>query len=84
MIRPMPNGQGAAQQTTAAQMVLGRVANGGTPSGRRRSVRTSSRKAQVRRTRAPASRRSKRPARLVKGSAAAKKYMASIRRKRRR
>ncbi len=84
MIRPMPNGEGAAQQTTAAQLVLGRVARNG--SGPRRRSRTSSRRkaSQVRKA-APARRRaSKRPARLVKGSAAAKRYMASIRRKRRR
>jgi len=86
MIKPMPNGAGAAQQTTAAQMLLGKLAGGrANGSGRRRRARgPSSRKvARPRRARA-ASSRTKRPARLVKGSAAAKRYMASIRRKRRR
>jgi len=86
VIKPMPNGVGAAQQTTAAQMLLGVLANGrGNGSGRRRRARGPSRRkvARPRRARA-ASSRAKRPARLVKGSAAAKRYMASIRRKRRR
>ena len=85
MIKPMPNGVGAAQQTTAAQMLLGTLAGRGNGSGRRRRARGPSRRkvARPRRARA-ASSRAKRPARLVKGSAAAKRYMASIRRKRRR
>lgn len=83
MIRPMVNGQGASQQTAAAQMVLGRLV--GAKSGPRRRARTANRRkaVPVRRARA-AGRRSKKAARLVKGSAAAKRYMASIRRKRRR
>jgi len=84
VIKPMINGaEGAAQQTTAAQMVLGKLV-GRNGSGRRRRARGPSRRkaARPRRARATAS-RAKRPARLVKGSAAAKRYMASIRRKRR-
>lgn len=81
-IRPMVNGTGAAQQTMPAQMILATL-NRGTGTARRRSRRRPSRAvpaARRRKARATA----RRPARLVKGSAAAKRYMASIRRKRRR
>lgn len=77
------NAQAWGQQTPAAQMMAakrsGRV--GGMRSARKR------RKARAAApTRGPARRRVARKrgkARLVKGSAAAKRYMASIRRKRR-
>jgi hypothetical protein len=80
----MVNGEGAQQQTAAAQMILRKLVNGN-GTGRRRSTTRPSRRKAAR----PAARRaSARPrrgiARLVKGSAAAKRYMASIRRKRRR
>lgn len=83
-IRPMVNGQGAAQQTAAAQMILQAMprSNG---NGRRRAVpRRPSRPSARRATARPAAVRAsaKRPARLVKGSRAAKAYMAKIRGKR--
>lgn len=88
MIRPMVNGAGAAQQTTAAQMILSGL-NRGTRSGprRRKSRAASARATPARRRKRAAGARKRsaaRPARLVKGSAAAKRYMASIRRKRKR
>jgi len=53
-----------------------------------RAARVGTRRRKAKATRRTSSRRTKRstakPARLVKGSAAAKRYMASIRRKRRR
>lgn len=65
------------QQTLAAQTMAskrsGRI--GGKRSATKRRKAKAAAPARKRRT-------SKRPARLVKGSAAAKKYMASIRRKR--
>jgi len=75
-----PNGfLGQAQQTTANQLVGVRAARNG--NGKRRKRRTAAAKrAPMRRKRSSSS---KRPARLVKGSAAAKRYMAKIRRKRR-
>lgn len=82
-IIPMVNGEGASQQTAAAQLVMRSLVNG--RSGPRRAPRR--RKAvRARKARAGTATRRKRrkPARLVKGSAAAKRYMASIRRKRRR
>jgi len=72
-----PNGfVGQGNQTQANQLVGARTAR---PARKRRRKATAKRAAPKRR-RAKA----KRPARLVKGSAAAKRYMASIRRKRRR
>lgn len=66
------------QQTKAAQAMAskrsGRV--GGRRSAKRRKAARAAAPARKRRA------SSKRPARLVKGSAAAKRYMASIRRKR--
>lgn len=81
---------GFAQQTPATQRLFSQAAGrrGGQTTQRRR--RRKSKAAMPRRRRrsaataAPRRRRSRRPARLVKGSAAAKRYMASIRRKRRR
>jgi hypothetical protein len=73
---------GFAQMTPASQAMFQRAgARGG-----RRSAAKRRRKAVAKRS-APkrrAGKRAKRPARLVKGSAAAKKYMAKIRRKRKR
>jgi hypothetical protein len=78
--------QGFNQATAAMQAVVGGALRGRRPGGTRRR-----RKASAKRSRASArtrvtrrARRSKRPMRLVKGSAAAKRYMAKIRRKRRR
>ncbi len=83
----MANQQGWSQQTPAVQSMLG---------GAMRAVRSTARKA-VRRVKravkrrasargakrsASSSARGKRPARLVKGSAAAKAYMAKIRKMR--
>lgn len=67
-------------QTLAAQAMASKRAGrvGGRRSAKRRKA-TRAAAAPARRKRAS----SKRPARLVKGSPAAKRYMASIRRKRR-
>lgn len=72
-----PNGfAGLAQQTPAVQSLYrGRRSTG---SGRRRKKRSAAAAPRRRKRRA-----SSKPARLVKGSAAAKRYMAKIRRKRR-
>lgn len=66
----------------------GAMAVGGLPVGAQLQITGTRRASSTRRKkRASSTRRvkraSKRPARLVKGSAAAKRYMASIRRKRR-
>lgn len=85
----MANQQGWAQQTPAVQTMLS-AAMGGM---RRAPSRTVSARKKAKRRKANASARGarrsarnsssgKRPARLVKGSAAAKRYMASIRKKR--
>lgn len=79
-----PNGFiGNGQQTMATQMITGGMRS--TANGTRRRRRKTKKRASASSTRKrKASRRStKRPARLVKGSAAAKRYMAKIRRKRR-
>ncbi len=84
---------GFAQQTPATQRLFSQAAGrrGGQTTQRRRRRKAKAAAAMPRRRRrrsaaaAPRRRRSsRRPARLVKGSAAAKRYMASIRRKRRR
>lgn len=78
----IPN-MGDVSQATRVQ--LGRL--GRRPGGAKRARRTSKRsraRSATSRTSTKAKRSGKRPARLVKGSAAAKRYMASIRRKRRR
>lgn len=68
---------GFANMTPASQLALTRGARGTRRSPKRRKTRTKkARKAKTRRTK-----RAK-PARLKKGSAAAKRYMAKIRRKR--
>ena len=72
------NPAGLGQQTMAGQIIVAGANRTRTPARKRRK--------SAKRAAAPAARRrrgSKRPARLVKGSAAAKRYMASIRRKRR-
>lgn len=72
----------ALGQSTAATQWLFAKANG------RRGGRASAKRRKRARAAAPAKRRRKtrarKSARMVKGSAAAKRYMASIRRKRRR
>lgn len=78
--------QGWSQQTPAVQTLLsqafGTVKRAGTKKRRKKATSTRSRKRSASsRKRASSSR--KKPARLVKGSAAAKRYMASIRKKRR-
>lgn len=73
---------GMGDMTPAMQNII-RKAAGGTARARskKRKKASSSRKKKV--AAKPVSKRaSKRPARLVKGSAAAKRYMASIRAKR--
>lgn len=77
-------GPGDAQQLATAQMLMNQMATRRSSAGQKRRARAS----VARTARRPAAKRAKatakRPARLVKGSAAAKRYMASIRRKRRR
>jgi hypothetical protein len=77
--------QAMAQQTPAVQAMLAPFMNGGTvgsnrPRRKRKAVRVTTKRTKRRATKRASSRK---PARLVKGSAAAKRYMASIRRKRR-
>lgn len=73
-----PNGFiGQGSQSQANQLVGTRSSRGPV---RRRRRKAKAKRATPRRRRAKA----KRPARLVKGSAAAKRYMSSIRRKRKR
>lgn len=75
--------QGVNQQTPAAQSVW-RTAGGSRGSsngGRRKRKKKATRSKRTASTRRASSSK-KRPARLVKGSLAAKRYMASIRRKR--
>jgi len=83
LIVPPGGFAGNAQQTGATQLLFAKAsgARGGRTTQRRR------RKAKAAKRRASPSTRKprkagKRKARLVKGSAAAKRYMASIRRKR--
>jgi hypothetical protein len=75
---------GFAQQTPATQRLFSQAAGrrGGQTTQRRRRRKAKAAAAMPRRRRRRS--RARRPARLVKGSAAAKRYMASIRRKRRR
>lgn len=75
-----PNGfAGQGQQTHANQLV---PAASGMAKPVRRRRKTAKRKT-AKRTKTAKRKTTKRPARLVKGSAAAKRYMAKIRRKRR-
>jgi len=83
MIIVPPGGfAGFGQQTPATQQMFARAGRKGgqrSAAKRRRRKKTSARAAPKRKR----ARRAK-PARLVKGSAAAKRYMAKIRRKRKR
>lgn len=79
-------GLGDSQQTITSQLVLGRMAGARTGTKRRKKKPVARKAALARpaRKRASAARKTaKRPARLVKGSMAAKRYMASIRKRRR-
>ena len=77
-----PNGfAGQGEQTQANQLVAAMIAR---PARKRRKAKRAKPRAAARaKPRKRKARKAKRPARLVKGSAAAKRYMASIRRKRR-
>ena len=78
-----PNGfAGQGQQTQANQLVP--AMSGAAPARKRRKKKRAKPKTARKTTRKRSSRSTKRPARLVKGSAAAKRYMAAIRRKRKR
>ena len=80
LIVPPGGFAGFAQQTPATQQMFARAGRkGGKTTARRRRKKV---KAAAPRKRKSV-RKAKSKARLVKGSAAAKKYMASIRRKRR-
>lgn len=75
---------GFAQQTAATQAMFQRAGRkGGKRSAAKRRKTRAPKKRAARAKVAKRTRGSKRKARLVKGSAAAKRYMASIRRKRR-
>jgi hypothetical protein len=86
-VNPFLFGNPAAfgQQTAANKVIVASAAGNGMGRAPSRRKRKSSRKTAARRApRSAAKRRApKRRARLVKGSAAAKAYMAKIRRKRR-
>jgi len=75
------NPAGIGQMTRASQIIVTGAAGNGSRRApkRRKATRAASRVKARRVARAPRARK----ARLVKGSAAAKRYMASIRRKRR-
>lgn len=84
LIVPPGGFAGYAQQTAATQELFRRAGRLGGRTTQRRRKRKGAKKKVARAARASKrTKRSKKPARLVKGSAAAKKYMASIRRKRR-
>lgn len=80
LIVPPGGFAGFAQQTPATQAMFQRAGRGPARTTRRKR-RTKAKRAAAPRKRTRRA-KSKRPARLVKGSAAAKRYMASIRRKR--
>lgn len=69
---------GFSQMTGASKLALTRGARGRTGGARRRKRRTKTKRTKTRKTKRRSTKR-----KLVKGSAAAKRYMASIRRKRR-
>lgn len=75
---------GFAQQTPATQAMFQRAGRIGGQTTQRRRKRKSAKKKAVRASGRRRTRRAGKKARLVKGSAAAKRYMASIRRKRKR
>jgi hypothetical protein len=85
MIIVPPGGfAGFAQQTPATQAMFQRAGRTTSTTARRRKRKTAAKKrAKTTRARRRTTARAKRPARLVKGSRAAKAYMAKIRRKRR-
>ena len=73
------NAQALGQSTAAMQWVFAKAAG---RRGGKRSAAKRRRKARATATSRPRKRRASKARRLVKGSAAAKRYMASIRRKR--
>lgn len=79
MMVPPGGFAGFSQMTPASQRALGARSGNGNGT-RRRKRKASTRKGSAKRKRTTAKRKA---GRLVKGSAAAKRYMASIRRKRR-
>lgn len=80
MIRIPPNGFiGQGQQTAANQLVGAKL----TRPKRRKRRKATAKRAAPRKRAAKRTGRKKKAARLVKGSAAAKRYMAKIRRMRR-
>ena len=82
MIVPPGGFAGFAQQTDATKALFARAGRkGGLRSAAKRRRKKAAKPRRASRGRARATRRGK--ARLVKGSAAAKRYMARIRRKRR-
>lgn len=70
------------QQTFAGQIIGSGATVAGTRGTRTKRKRKSTRKTAARTRRASPAKRTRKRARLVKGSAAAKAYMAKIRRKR--
>lgn len=76
---------GLGQMTRASQLVFQRAmgARNGTGSRKRRK-RNGVAKARKRASRAASSRRTRKPARMVAGSAAAKRHMAKLRKMRKR
>jgi len=77
-IIPMSLGQNTAAARLLFQKGMGTRTRSNSPRGKRKTIPRAPTK-----RRASAARPSRRPARLVKGSMAAKRYMASIRKKRR-
>lgn len=86
LIVPPGGFMGASQQSQAVQQMIARQSK--TPTTRRKARKKVAKKRPVKRrvtrktTARKATRRSKKPARLVKGSAAAKRHMAKLRRMR--
>lgn len=74
--------QGWSQQTPAVQTMLQQAFGTVRRTASRKRRKKATKSAAPRRRKASGSRKAKRPARMVKGSAAAKRYMASIRKKR--
>jgi hypothetical protein len=83
LIVPPGGFAGFAQQTAATQEMFRRAGRLGGQATQRKRRRKASKKKAVRAVGKRRRAAKGKPARLVKGSAAAKKYMASIRRKRR-
>ena len=74
---------GFAQQTAATQALLGNGRRNGTAPKRRTRKKTAKRRPAAAKKRAAPKRRAGGRARLVKGSAAAKRHMANLRKMRR-